>query len=172
VLSRRISICVVCLCIIISSGCDYLRPISFTAVAKERAILWGDIESYQSIGEFGAYVQKRGYEWKTLMKSGLDTRGVRPPYVIHSVVVERYTLKSIRGRLVAVFFNDRLMRLIFVPEDIEACAKVLLGCAWQTIPKEGLVISPHVRARVLAGEVILSDMRLEEEQRIWISRYS
>jgi hypothetical protein len=105
------------------------------------------------------------------------TSDTRPRFQIYTIAVP-YFHRGVQGRLVLHFFNDRLMRTQFYPQDIDAYESALF--AQESVnfndQKESF-ISPATKVWIGKDEkgakyVGWVDKNLKAEMDDWIKKYS
>ena len=161
---------------VLLDGCS--EP-SFVDVPSEKTRLIGELLSYESPAQVRRALSPRYTQWEVVEDSGMrpgKTDG-RPPNHVFKVSVRDYTDLGFPGELRLEFFNDRLVSTTFCPHDLPHYVEVLTARIPEVKTKGKAQIAPFTR--VDASEtfwkrkcVIWSDVRLDEEMRIWVDKYA
>lgn len=89
---------------------------AYLRVEEVREKLFGGFSSYDSERSVARQLHHAGYEW-TAERTHIEGTYNYPPYKLDLLVVRDYQDRGITGKLVLEFFNDRLLRASFVPQD-------------------------------------------------------
>lgn len=129
-----------------------------------------------SSGEYG--FKNRVAAWEVIEDSGQDSSSdSRPPFRIYVVRLRDFHHLGTSGELKLKFFNDRLMSTLFFPIDYNVYVQHLKPI-YPGMPEEKRVqMQPFTE--IMQGSDYLNrryvswaDIRLKDELRIWIARYS
>ena len=158
------------------AGCS--EP-SFVDVPSERTRLIGELLSYQNPREVREMLSRLYPHWEVFEDSGMrpgKTDG-RPPNHMFQASIRNYSDLGFTGELRVRFFNDRLVSTTFCPHDLPHYVEVLTARIPEVKTKGKAQIAPFTR--VDASEtywkrkcVIWSDVRLDEEMRVWVDKYA
>lgn len=158
---------------------EYYRSVTFADIAKHRAKLINAIESYWSVEDLESYLTKRSLAWdlKRGQRPGLEDK--RPPFIVDTVSIKNYPHLGFSGELVVEFFNNRLVGVRFFPRGIDKYIERLDSAENLDLArKREARVSEYTR--VWIGEanqerkkyVGWEDVRLSNEMKQWIKRYS
>jgi len=92
---------------------------AFTRTESSRLDFMGEFQSYNSVDETFAKLQKGGYE-PVITSNHRKVPEEFPPYHLDRVDVKKYQHLGQPGKLTMQFFNDRLFEVEFEPEDAGA----------------------------------------------------
>ena len=95
------------------AGC---RTKTFTEVRRDRAGLVNGIESYQSVREFKVFAAQKSLNIYS-EDVGNPATGNRPPFNLVSLIVKNFIHLGCDGQLTVIFFNDRLIKILFDPAN-------------------------------------------------------
>lgn len=151
---------------------------SFTGTSSDRAILFNGWQSYQTVQEFEAQLQKTGLKPTSKTdKKGLADGDKRPPFDFAYITFADFQHLGCDTKVDVVFFNNRLMEVIVYPKDPNRYLAELAKLNIQ-FDKGGMfrgshytLVETHVDIRQ-DTYVRWTDARLKEELLDWISKYS
>lgn len=151
---------------------------SFDDVSSIRTGLAANLKSYMSIKDAEKQLGISVKRWKVIEDTKIRGSIFRAAYHMYTVGLEKYRLFNTEGQLRLSFFNNRLMKTQFYPEDFRSFAISLK----KEIPKfeigHELRIAPFTKVNVVKDPIInrwfiiWSDSRLSEQLLDWIGRYS
>jgi len=158
---------------------SYDKKIDFTARSSESSPLIDNFSSYASSSEVKNRLANEGYSFVSKEQGAKVSQGRRPPFHITTLTVENYKSLNEEGVLEFVFFNDRLQQTVFQPKNIdEYWSRLTQGKEaeikippYTTVRKYPDAISPPLKSSI-PENIRFVDDRLQEEQKIWILRYS
>ena len=170
-LQRRFQLRACVAILLLLSGCE---SENFTEVEKARAPLISGFESYASLKEVTAKLSQ-DVEVKIVADTSLAKNSSQPPYRIHTIRIAPFEHLNQPGKLLLIFFNDRLEQSSFYPEKVDSYASALA--------KNWLVLK--IGAEVVQGNTVIwdgqdedqnrfvgwADKRLREQRRRWLARY-
>jgi hypothetical protein len=136
--------------------------------------LLNDFQSLESPDSVRARLEAQGVSWNVLEDTRLPDSDTRPPYALLRWGVPRYEVAGISGTLELVFFNDRLGRAEFTPENPAAFRKAVAG----ELPELGGRVQDGDRlvesiARAEGAESLRwDDVRVMQALREWLRQYS
>jgi hypothetical protein len=167
------------LCALVSIvGCnDKFESLSSPPAA--RATLIGTLQSFDTPAEAKAKIDPKFLPWKTISEPRVafpDDK--RPRFEFLEVRVEGYVHLGQRCNLELVFFNDRLIEVRLLPEDLSSLLAALDDKARiDLLSNKEVRVGVHVEAKrwtTIKGEtwVGFQDIRLQEEVHDWIARFS
>lgn len=182
---RTVMACALLALMVAACDQDVLYATSFTEVATERTKLIDGIESYQSMEE----AKRRFQKWDVIENTSLTPGDKRPPFSIHVVAIDNYSHLGHSGTLRLKFFNNRLAEARFYPssfnqyvERLREADKLVLKITETSAGLPEAFASPHTHVWIYtqphldpSGKekyVGWRDTRLEEEEALWIKRYS
>ncbi|MBW8000657.1 MAG: hypothetical protein FVQ80_01370 [Planctomycetes bacterium] len=139
--------------------------------------LFDEFESYKSSSQIKASIPDN-YLWQVIEDSNSAINDTRPPCNGPVVSLKSYRYNGYSGELVLVFFNDRLMRCVFYPEDVERFEKFLIkNLKIKKLFGKKVSISRNIRLSYHVDYknrpyFSWEDKRLQKEEDAWIMRYS
>lgn len=153
------------------SGCG---SESFTEIENERSPLISGFESYVSLKEVTGKLAK-DVAVKVVTDSSRAKNSSQPPYKLHSISLAPFEHLDHQGKLLLTFYNDRLERTDFYPEDIER----YIG----KLKNTGLIL--EYGKEVIQGNTVIwqgkdpdqirfvgwADKRLRAQQQRWLVHY-
>lgn len=151
---------------------------SFTEVRADRAKLIAPFDSYESIQVVHARIKEMGFTWNVLEDNQTVSESYwRPPFHSYVMSIDGFSDLGRKGTLWLDFFNDRLMKTVFYPDDfpayraaVEKMYPALQGGASATIaPHVNLFIARDYKER---DYIAYEDIRLREQLNLWIRRYA
>lgn len=168
---RTVVLLVVVVCGVL--GCN--RNETFTERLNGAPLMLGAFDSYTKEKAVRSALGPLPVE--ILEESRLANGDARPPYTIVTLRIEPYRHLGSVGALHLTFFNDRLMTAFFYSRDVRTYTTSLKArrIDVRADPKGVQIGMVHVwMARDHRGQdyVGWADVRLEEQSRRWISRYS
>ncbi len=138
--------------------------------------LIGDLYSYQSLQRVQRETGIRS--WMTLEDRRPLPSDTRPPFRILSIAVPGFKDSGYTGELHLTFFNDRLMRAAFYPDDIEGYKRAVEreqgfefgGDEGANIDRDTHVwVGKEVGGRMYVG---WEDKTLKREYDAWVRQYT
>jgi hypothetical protein len=145
--------------------------------SDRREILPG-LWSYSSASEVGSTLQAAGYTWRVIDERSNDPGDPRPAFTMLQWAVDRYRVSEFNGTLQLEFFNDRLVRATYYPDDPTKFQQEATKIGWAD---EGSmeVTRESGRVRVRRGTdhtgrsfFAFEDVHLLDELEAWVRRYS
>lgn len=89
---------------------------AYLRVEEPREILFEGFRSYDSERSVARQLYQAGREW-TAERTHIEGTFNYPPYKLDTLVLREYKDRGITGKLSLEFFNDRLVRASFVPQE-------------------------------------------------------
>lgn len=158
-------------------GCqDNYASTSFVKVESVRTKLINGIESYQTVDEFKAILEKDSLHWEESQDMQPPPKG-RPPFNMHTITIKHYKGLGFTGELTITFFNNRLISTTFYPNDVGKYVDAIVKIERLNFDKNEARIPPYTRIRRATDHkgreyVDWSDIRLDSEVELWIKKYS
>ena len=87
--------------------------------------LMSPLESYQSVKDVQGDLKIKGDAWEVIEDRKPLVSDTRPLFQTYTVALPTYFHRGVQGRLVLHFYNDRLMRTQFYPQDMDAYRSAL-----------------------------------------------
>ncbi len=155
---------------------DYFSSIDFQDTVSDKALLIGNIQSYQPVSLFLTQLRAQSLNFKLESSTLTQDKSSRPPFDITTVTVGQFSHLGYAGELIVDFFNDRLAGLRFYPSNI-------IGYQ-QALARNGVDLSSQGNyrsrnTRIWSGTdytgkqyIGWEDVRLAKEMEVWIKRYS
>ena len=134
------------------------------------------LTSYSNMEEVKSIVKNNNGDWKVIESSTLEKTDLRPPYSYVRIVSNNFFEKRFPGKTNLIFFNDRLMTVLFYPNDWSKYEKYLYPN--QATKKDGWKkTNGNLQIRInrnYNGDRYISweDIKLSSEMRNWIAKYS
>jgi len=155
---------------------DYFSSIDFQDKASDKALLIGNIQSYQAVSLFLTQLRAQSLSFKLDSSTLTQDKSSRPPFDITTVTVGQFSHLGYAGELIVDFFNDRLVGLRFYPSNIIGYQQALARNGVE-IPSQGNYRSGNTRVWYgtdYTGKHYIGweDVRLAKEMDAWIKRYS
>jgi hypothetical protein len=157
---------------------EYGRAVTFVDVAQDRARLIDWIESYASVDEFVQQLKARSLPFEIDRPKSSGTTAYRPPYEITMITIPSFSHLGFSGDLIVAFFNNRLVGADFYPSDMNGYRKRLSSEIGTSLNADSEA-TPHPNTRIWKATdykgrdyIGWEDVRLAEEMRLWIKRYS
>ena len=134
------------------------------------------IESYQSSEVVIGMLRLEHDDISTIESSSLPEGDTRPPFTSVSYHIENYSHMGESGDLIVNFFNDRLLAVVFYPNNDESYSKVLAENGYK-MREDAHEARPNVmvqKDKDYKEKFCFSwvDKRLEAQANRWLSLYS
>ncbi len=153
------------------------RDITYYMIVENPTELIGGTQSYQSIISLINYLKKDNIKYD-ISQGERIVNDLRPPFHIDILVVNEYIHLGHTGKLKCVFFNDRLQETIFYPNDTLSYLNILKDKKNVDMMKNN-EIKYSTNIKILKKStrdgsicIVWQDIRLWQEQKTWIMRYS
>jgi hypothetical protein len=126
-----------------------------------KQVLFDVFCSNQTISSFKKQILNKSDTLLVIENSSLDKNDKRPPFTIYQVSIPNYSSGIINGKLEALFFNDKLMRIGFTPVN---------SAIFHSIPLNSCCISVSVSTD--KSQYTFTDVSLNKELFSWITKYA
>jgi len=157
---------------------DYHRKVTFMERRTDGVVLASRIRSYMSVDDFLFRSRDLGSSRPIVRRFPDQATSAQPSLQSTEVEIDGFSDCAYRGSLFAYFLNDRLSEIHFYgpdPEGYFRCAAARLGAMGTESHRE--IVVDRVRIEIAtdaAGKsyVRVADTRLDDEETLWIMRYS
>lgn len=152
------------------------RPHETVAKSALPTPLYAGFNSLQTVDSVTAELDRRGLPWEKTGESKLPNGDTRPEYSFVAITSTRFLNNEFLGAMTFTFFNDRLMEMKFLPENVADFQRAISEESGVDL-KKGRLVLPFTEIREFIDNetrsgVMWRDIRLQEEQQRWIARYS
>jgi len=156
-------------------GCGREPADAYARIRADRSPLIDGFESYASASEVRAKIEKSGKAVSVVEESRLPPGDTRPRFDVLVLEVKGFPHLGHAGDLRLIFLNDRLRSTLFFPMKIDGYLGALRshGVSVGEIPSvQGF--TARVTYTMYDGRryVGWSDVRIDEEEKQWIMKYS
>ena len=156
--------------------------LSSAACSKENkpkpSKLMSPLESYESVNDVQGELKVKADAWEVIEDRKPLVSDTRPLFQTYTVALPTYFHRGVQGRLVLHFYNDRLMRTQFYPQDIDAYRSALEREDKLTFDdQQETFIDPATKVWIGKDDkgakyVGWVDKNLKAEMDDWIKKYS